>query len=233
LEQSLLHSFHFRRAWSQLLLSSSRRRTTSDSLSSRTIRAKRQPRENDKRCRCNPDDDTRLFLHLIQESAESLGSRPLWLLRYPGFLAPDPPGGRLDSNHSSCNHCAFVPTRGGCRMAGLLDRERIVAPPGYNRWRVPVASVAIRLCIGSVHVRSIYNPPLTKVYGVVASAANDRTLGQVVWVFTVAIVFLGLRSMMSLPTPCPQTSKEGLAPQVLRWQAISGWKRRHRRAIGL
>ncbi|MEE8624302.1 MAG: OFA family MFS transporter, partial [Acidiferrobacterales bacterium] len=32
----------------------------------------------------------------------------------------------------------------------------------------------------------------TRVYGVVTSAADDWSLGQVVWVFTVAIVFLGL-----------------------------------------
>ena len=77
-------------------------------------------------------------------------------------------------------------------MSGLLSRERIIAPPGYNRWRVPLASVAIHLCIGSVYAWSIYNPPLTKVFGVVTSAADDWNLGQVVWVFTVAIVFLGL-----------------------------------------
>jgi len=77
-------------------------------------------------------------------------------------------------------------------MTGLLSRERIIAPSDYNRWRVPLASVAIHLCIGSVYAWSIYNPPLTRVYGVVTSAADDWSLGQVVWVFTVAIVFLGL-----------------------------------------
>ena len=77
-------------------------------------------------------------------------------------------------------------------MIGLLSKERIIAPPDYNRWRVPLASVAIHLCIGSVYAWSIYNPPLTRVYGVVTSAADDWTLGQVVWIFTVAIVCLGL-----------------------------------------
>ncbi len=77
-------------------------------------------------------------------------------------------------------------------MNGLLSKERIIAPPDYNRWRVPLASVAIHLCIGSVYAWSIYNPPLTRVFGVVTSAADDWTLGQVVWVFTVAIVCLGL-----------------------------------------
>ena len=77
-------------------------------------------------------------------------------------------------------------------MTGILSKERIIAPPNYNRWRVPVASVAIHLCIGSVYAWSIYNPPLTRVKGVVASAADDWSLSAVVWVFTVAIVSLGL-----------------------------------------
>ncbi|MDB3908602.1 OFA family MFS transporter [Gammaproteobacteria bacterium] len=77
-------------------------------------------------------------------------------------------------------------------MANLLSKENIIAPADYNRWRVPVASVAIHLCIGSVYAWSIYNPPLTRVLGVVTTAADDWDLSEVVWVFTVAIVFLGL-----------------------------------------
>ena len=77
-------------------------------------------------------------------------------------------------------------------MASLLSKEHIIAPTGYNRWRVPLASVAIHLCIGSVYAWSIYNPPLTRIQGVVASSADDWSLSAVVWVFTVAIVSLGL-----------------------------------------
>ena len=77
-------------------------------------------------------------------------------------------------------------------MASLLSKEHIIAPTGYNRWRVPLASVAIHLCIGSVYAWSIYNPPLTRIQGGVASSADDWSLSAVVWVFTVAIVSLGL-----------------------------------------
>ena len=77
-------------------------------------------------------------------------------------------------------------------MTGLLAKERIVAAPNYNRWRVPIASILIHLCIGSVYAWSIYNPHLTRINGVVASAGDDWSLSEVVWVFTVAIVFLGL-----------------------------------------
>ncbi len=77
-------------------------------------------------------------------------------------------------------------------MSGLLSKERIIAPNSYNRWLVPLASVSIHLCIGSVYAWSIYNPSLTRVFGVVTSAADDWSLSEVVWVFTVAIIFLGL-----------------------------------------
>uniref|UniRef100_UPI0030EF0D5A OFA family MFS transporter n=1 Tax=Yoonia sp. GPGPB17 TaxID=3026147 RepID=UPI0030EF0D5A len=75
---------------------------------------------------------------------------------------------------------------------GFLRKENIIAPDGYNRWRVPPASIAIHLCIGSVYAWSVFNPPLTRELGVVASAANDWSLSSVVWIFSVAIVVLGL-----------------------------------------
>jgi len=77
-------------------------------------------------------------------------------------------------------------------MNAWFSKERIVAEPGFNRWRVPPVSIAIHLCIGSVYAWSIYNPPLTQVLGVVGSAGDDWVLSNVVWIFTVAIVFLGL-----------------------------------------
>jgi len=77
-------------------------------------------------------------------------------------------------------------------MSKLLSKERIIAGPGFNRWLVPPASIAIHLCIGSVYAWSIYNPALIRVFGVVTPAADDWTLSDVVWIFTVAIVCLGL-----------------------------------------
>ncbi len=77
-------------------------------------------------------------------------------------------------------------------MSGLLSKERIIAGPGFNRWLVPPASIAIHLCIGSVYAWSIFNPALIRVFGVVTPASGDWSLSNVVWIFTVAIVFLGL-----------------------------------------
>lgn len=82
-------------------------------------------------------------------------------------------------------------------MAGLLSKERIVAPEGFNRWYVPPASIAIHLCIGSVYAWSIYNPALIRSLGVVVPAADDWRLSSVVWIFTVAIVFLGLAAAVA------------------------------------
>ena len=83
-------------------------------------------------------------------------------------------------------------------MTGLLAKERIIAATGYNRWRVPIASILIHLCIGSVYAWSIYNPHLTRINGVVTSAGDDWSLSEVVWVFTVAIVFLGLAAAFAV-----------------------------------
>lgn len=82
-------------------------------------------------------------------------------------------------------------------MAGLLSKERIVAEPGFNRWLIAPAALGIHLCIGSVYAWSLFNPALVKRVGVVTSAADDWTLKSVVWVFTVAIVFLGLSAAIA------------------------------------
>jgi len=77
-------------------------------------------------------------------------------------------------------------------MAGLFSKQRIVAKEGFNRWLIAPAALGIHLCIGSVYAWSLFNPALVARIGVVTSAADDWTLKSVVWIFTVAIVFLGL-----------------------------------------
>ena len=82
-------------------------------------------------------------------------------------------------------------------MFSFLMKDKIVAPDGYNRWRVPPASIAIHMCIGSVYAWSIFNPALIKELGVVGSSADDWTLSSVIWIFSVAIVFLGLAAALA------------------------------------
>jgi MFS family permease len=81
-------------------------------------------------------------------------------------------------------------------MLSFLRKENIVAPKDYNRWRIPPASIAIHLCIGSVYAWSVFNPRLTREFGVVASSAGDWSLSSVVWIFSVAIVCLGLAAAL-------------------------------------
>jgi MFS family permease len=79
----------------------------------------------------------------------------------------------------------------------FLLKDAIVAKPGFNRWLVPPASIAIHLCIGSVYAWSIFNPALIRELGVAAPAAADWELGSVVWIFSTAIVFLGLTAAIA------------------------------------
>jgi MFS family permease len=74
----------------------------------------------------------------------------------------------------------------------IFDREHTVAGPGYSRWLVPPAALAIHLCIGQVYALSVFNIPLTKVLGVSKPAADDWKLTSIALIFGVAIVFLGL-----------------------------------------
>ncbi len=82
-------------------------------------------------------------------------------------------------------------------MLSSLSKERIVAGPHFNRWRVPPASIAIHLWLGSVYAWSIFNPPLMRVIGVAAPAADDWSEGNVLWIFSCAIVFLGLSAAVA------------------------------------
>src|SRR4051795_6008782 len=74
----------------------------------------------------------------------------------------------------------------------FLDRERTIAGPGYNRWLVPPAALAIHLAIGEVYAFSVFNLPLTRLIGITESAPEDWKLSTLGWVFSIAIVFLGL-----------------------------------------
>jgi MFS family permease len=90
-------------------------------------------------------------------------------------------------------------------LPGLLDRERIVAGPGFNRWLVPPAALAIHLCIGMAYGFSVFWLPLSRALGVTQPVAcPDLTLGRALltttcdwrvsdlgWMYTLFFVFLG------------------------------------------
>jgi MFS family permease len=73
----------------------------------------------------------------------------------------------------------------------FLDRQSAVAPPGFNRFLVPPAALAVHLSIGQAYAFSTFNVPLTRLIGHSHSAPGDWDLKEVGWIFSIAIVFLG------------------------------------------
>jgi MFS family permease len=74
---------------------------------------------------------------------------------------------------------------------GFLDRSSTVAGPGFDRFMVPPAALAVHLCIGQVYAFSTFNIPLTRLIGLTHSAPGDWTLKEMGWVFSIAIAVLG------------------------------------------
>ena len=89
----------------------------------------------------------------------------------------------------------------------LLSRQRIVAGPGFNRWLVPPAALAIHLCIGLIYGMSVFWLPLSQAIGRthplacpagsnfwsrLSATGCDWLVSDVSLVFTLGIVFLGV-----------------------------------------
>jgi MFS family permease len=81
-------------------------------------------------------------------------------------------------------------------MASLLDRAHTIAPPGYNRFLVPPAALCVHLCIGQAYAFSTFNLPLSRLIGLSKSAPGDWTLVQLGWIFSIAILVLGLSAAL-------------------------------------
>src|SRR3954469_11191716 len=78
----------------------------------------------------------------------------------------------------------------------FLDREHSIADESFSRWLVPPAALAIHLSIGQAYAFSVFNLPLSRLIGVTDSAPGDWKLSTLGWVFSVAIVFLGLSAAL-------------------------------------
>lgn len=76
--------------------------------------------------------------------------------------------------------------------SGFFSKERITAPAGFNRWMIPPAALAVHLCIGQAYAFSVFNSPMTRLLGITESSAADWDLPTLGWIFSLAIVFLGL-----------------------------------------
>ena len=83
-------------------------------------------------------------------------------------------------------------TQGSRGTPGLLHRDRTIAGPGFNRWMVPPAALCVHLCIGQAYAFSVFNLPMTKLIGITTPAPDDWKLTDLGWIFSIAILFLGL-----------------------------------------
>jgi len=79
-------------------------------------------------------------------------------------------------------------------MSSFLDRERTVASPGFSRWLVPPAAIAVQMCIGEIYGFSVFNLPLTRAIGITQSLPDrDWKVPQVVLAtYSLGLVILGL-----------------------------------------
>ena len=90
-------------------------------------------------------------------------------------------------------------------QTGILDKERIIARPGFNRWLVPPAALAIHLCIGMAYGFSVFWLPLTTaIPGETPASCADMGLmtalfttecnwrmADLGWMFTLFFLLLG------------------------------------------
>ena len=91
-------------------------------------------------------------------------------------------------------------------MSGFFSKERITAAPGYNRWLVPPAALAVHLSIGMAYGFSVFWLPLSKAIGIkeplacgedisfwmrAIATSCDWKVSDLGWMYTLFFVFLG------------------------------------------
>ena len=99
----------------------------------------------------------------------------------------------------------------GSSGSGFLSKQRTIAGPGFNRWLVPPAALAIHLCIGMAYGFSVFWLPLSKAIGgkEALTCAKDTTLwtelftttcdwriSSLGWMYTLFFVVLGLSAAL-------------------------------------
>ena len=94
--------------------------------------------------------------------------------------------------------------------SGWLDKAATVAGPGFNRWLVPPAALAIHLCIGMSYGLSVFWLPLSKaipgaapaeckdigVFVAATTTACNWRVSDLLVTFTIGIVVLGLSAAL-------------------------------------
>src|SRR6201993_4162384 len=75
----------------------------------------------------------------------------------------------------------------------FLDRQNTVASPGFSRWLVPPAALAVHLSIGQVYAFSVFKNPLLSLKAADGTAWSLKELG---YIFSIAIAVLGLSAAL-------------------------------------
>jgi len=95
-------------------------------------------------------------------------------------------------------------------LTGILDKERIIAQAGFNRWLVPPAALCIHLCIGMAYGFSVFWLPLSRSIGLTQSKACpdisilgelfttscDWRVASLGWMYTLFFVVLGVSAAL-------------------------------------
>ena len=96
-------------------------------------------------------------------------------------------------------------------MLDILAKERTIAKPGFNRWLVPPAALAIHLCIGMAYGFSVFWLPLSHSIGITESIPCSTELSlfaQIIalhcdwkistlgWMYTLFFVYLGVSAAL-------------------------------------
>ncbi|WP_297202662.1 OFA family MFS transporter [uncultured Pluralibacter sp.] len=85
---------------------------------------------------------------------------------------------------------------------GFFEKKRIIARPGFNRWLVPPAALAIHLCIGMAYGFSVFWLPMSQTIGQACPADSgfwyqlvttdcDWRISMLGWTYTLFFIFLG------------------------------------------
>ena len=74
----------------------------------------------------------------------------------------------------------------------FLSREATVAKPGFTRWLVPPAAIAVHMCIGQVYGFSVFKKPLAKLLGNEAPGFVAWTEADIGVAYSIALALLGI-----------------------------------------
>src|SRR5450631_14616 len=96
---------------------------------------------------------------------------------YTGMVSHGALAGREPCRDRHTSGAMSMSNSNGAATPGILERERIIARAGFNRWLVPPAALAIHLCIGMAYGFSVFWLPLSRAVGTATGAKVPACAG--------------------------------------------------------